>query len=355
MTNYKNSFRNTLMALLGGAMLCVACEKDNDPDNVEDEPKSAECDIISFSVNGEAWSISGTNISKSYPKETEETTLTPAITLSPGATVNPPASEAQNFFTEQGVTYAVTAEDGVTIKTYIARATVEPGSNGVIQNNTITAVNENGTDYGRKIETVKAEAYSESDDEYITLASAPYTNGGFTLKLPESLNDKFLYNFADDYLDDDYEGITLSNPNVKGCEVDLTAYESDDDIGSFYHRTENSEWNGELYYVEADLSITGFHTDEYGTSKYSTKFSNFYLKKGWNIMYFKHTEKRNSSGEFESEEREFTTQVPEGAKWHFNVGNWYEESGSLHKQVPSLSAKQKHRFLSESGFSGFKN
>jgi hypothetical protein len=105
------------MALLGGTMLCVACKKD--------EPKSTACEIVSFSVNGEAWSISGTNITHAYPAETAATSLTPTITLSPGATVNPPSGTAQNFFTPEGVTYTVTAEDGVAMKTYVAKATVQ--------------------------------------------------------------------------------------------------------------------------------------------------------------------------------------------------------------------------------------
>jgi hypothetical protein len=121
MSKYKNSFRNVLMALLGGAMLCAACKKDEP--KVEDEPKSAACEIVSFTVNGNEWNINGTDITHAYPAETEETSLTPAITLSPGATVNPPANAAQNFFTDEGVTYTVTAEDGVAKKTYTAKAT----------------------------------------------------------------------------------------------------------------------------------------------------------------------------------------------------------------------------------------
>ncbi|MDR1338646.1 MAG: hypothetical protein LBK58_01075 [Prevotellaceae bacterium] len=156
--------------------------------------------------------------------------------------------------------------------------------------------------YDGEIDLVKAEVYSENDET--TLASVSYTNGGFTLKLPESVSDKYLDNFVKDYLGDDYEGITVSNPNVKVCEVNLEAYESGSDnrIGSFYHKTE--DWEGDLYYVEADLSITGSSTDEYGDT---SKFSNFHLKKGWNIIYFKHI----------GYIYEWTTQVPEGAKWHF--------------------------------------
>jgi hypothetical protein len=117
MNSYKSSFRNALMALLGGAMLCAACKKD--------DPKSAACEIVSFTVNGDEWNISGTNITHAYPAETAETSLTPAITLSAEATINPPANAAQNFFTEQGVTYTVTAEDGVAKKTYTVKAIVQ--------------------------------------------------------------------------------------------------------------------------------------------------------------------------------------------------------------------------------------
>ncbi|MDR1153952.1 MAG: DUF5018 domain-containing protein [Bacteroidales bacterium] len=101
--------------LMIAALACTACSKE--------EPKSAACDILSFSVNGEAWTIDGTDITRTYPAKTEATALAPAITLAPGATVNPPATAAQNFFAEGGVAYTVTAEDGVTTKTYAAKAT----------------------------------------------------------------------------------------------------------------------------------------------------------------------------------------------------------------------------------------
>jgi hypothetical protein len=90
----------------------------------------AACDIVSFTVNGTAWGISGTDITYTYPPETAATTLTPVITLSPGAMVNPPSGTAQNFFTEAGVTYTVTAEDGTTAKNYIAKAIIQPVATG---------------------------------------------------------------------------------------------------------------------------------------------------------------------------------------------------------------------------------
>ena len=100
-------------------LLASSCKK-------EDIPKSSACDILLFSVNALTWEISGTSITRHYPPETPEEPLVPTIGLSPGATVNPPAGEAQNFFADGGVTYTVTAEDGVTKKTYTAGATRTP-------------------------------------------------------------------------------------------------------------------------------------------------------------------------------------------------------------------------------------
>ena len=120
MKNFRACFRNVLLALSGGAMLLAPSCKD------EDIPKSAACDILMFSVDAQRWEIEGANITRNYPPETPEEPLVPTINLSPGATVNPPASEAQNFFAAAGVAYTVTAEDGVTKKTYTARATRTP-------------------------------------------------------------------------------------------------------------------------------------------------------------------------------------------------------------------------------------
>ncbi|MDR0815464.1 MAG: DUF5018 domain-containing protein, partial [Bacteroidales bacterium] len=72
----------------------------------------------------ETWQISNTSITYQYPKGTTPGSLTPVITLSAGATVSPTSGTAQNFFTDAGVSYKVTAEDGKTAKTYIAKATV---------------------------------------------------------------------------------------------------------------------------------------------------------------------------------------------------------------------------------------
>jgi hypothetical protein len=85
---------------------------------------SSSKDILSFTVGGTEWTIDGLNISYTYPAGTNPATQTvPVIKLSDRATVNPASEVAQDFFTEAGVTYTVTAEDGST-QTYIAKATV---------------------------------------------------------------------------------------------------------------------------------------------------------------------------------------------------------------------------------------
>jgi hypothetical protein len=117
--------------LLAAAIAFAGCDKEMDDDA---KTKSSDCYIVKFVVNGVTWSISDTSITYTYPPEMEEAPLIPVITLSSGATVTPPSGEAQDFFTEQGVIYTVTAEDGTPTKTYVAKA-----SSNVIASGTIGA------------------------------------------------------------------------------------------------------------------------------------------------------------------------------------------------------------------------
>jgi len=88
---------------------------------------SNECDITSFTIAGVAATISGTNITAEVPAGTDVTALTPVIVTSDGATVEP--ETAQDF--SSAVEYTVTAEDGVTKKTYTVTITVADPATGV--------------------------------------------------------------------------------------------------------------------------------------------------------------------------------------------------------------------------------
>jgi hypothetical protein len=212
----------------------------------------------------------------------------------------------------------------------------EDDENGAIPNNTITAVVENGASYNSEIDLVKAIVYSERDDRETTLASAPYSNGGFTLNLPASLDAQYLNAF-----EEVPKGVTISNPNAKIGGANLEAYNKEDSYtGYFYQAT--GDWRGLLIYVDGNLSISGNYTEtetyDEETYTHTEKYNNCNLKKGWNMIYIKETEKTGNSYEYE-----YTTQAPAGVKWHFYESGHYDY-GSLHKQAPSLSAKQKPRF-----------
>ena len=88
------------------------------------DEKSKECEIVSFTVGGVAWTISGNDLitpPTAYPKGANVSNLVPTIVYK-GASINPPSGAARDF--SENVTYTVTAEDGKTTKSYTARAIV---------------------------------------------------------------------------------------------------------------------------------------------------------------------------------------------------------------------------------------
>ena len=94
-----------LLAMLAGFASC------------KDE-KSKACNIETFTVAGEGWHINGLDITKTYPKGTNVSNLSPVIEVSAGAKVVPASGVARDF--SNPVTYTVTAEDGKTDKSYTA-------------------------------------------------------------------------------------------------------------------------------------------------------------------------------------------------------------------------------------------
>jgi hypothetical protein len=183
----------------------------------------------------------------------------------------------------------------------------------------ITAIVENGSSLNGKVDTVKAESEYEKSNEdwdYYLFASAPYSNGGFTLKLPKDVSDLYLSALSEAEFPD---SITVSNRNVKVGQVDLSAYMSNYQTGAFYHGT--IDWFSVLMYANGDVSITGSHTytetydldgdDLPETYTYIEK-DNVHLKKGWNMVYMRETVKENNTYE-----DEVTTTVPSDAKWYF--------------------------------------
>ena len=112
-----------LNIIIISALICSAvlksCVTENAPAEVTE--KSSECDILEFtdSVALVNWEINDTNITPFYADWIDLSTITPLITISPKASVNPPSGTETDFSDEKEVIYTVTAENG-TEKVYKA-------------------------------------------------------------------------------------------------------------------------------------------------------------------------------------------------------------------------------------------
>jgi len=91
--------------------------------NVEKVPLKKDALITEFKINNVEGKIVGNSISIELPENTVLTSLTPVITISDKATIDPLSGKALNF--SSPVKYTVTAEDGVTKSEYTVTATVK--------------------------------------------------------------------------------------------------------------------------------------------------------------------------------------------------------------------------------------
>jgi hypothetical protein len=181
-----------------------------------------------------------------------------------------------------------------------------PTSTSAIPDNILTVRVENGDSYNDEVDTVKL-VYStnKDEDEYVELARATYSNGGFTLQLPETVSDAYLWSLKE-WADD--EGLKVSNPNVKTVDFDdthINAYKLGEYAGTFVYLNAPADSysdSGGLMYVTDDVIITGSIKDGSFEEKYSLN-----LKKGWNFVYG--IESGNNTDVI-------TTAAPSGMKWY---------------------------------------
>jgi hypothetical protein len=162
---------------------------------------------------------------------------------------------------------------------------------------TIVATVENGSDYNGEIDFVKA---FMSDNE---IAKGEYTNGGFTLKLPETVNDKYL---SDRIFGEDFEsyGVFINNFDVKGRILDIVAFKSDKKVGAFSYGTPAQNY-GVPVYVTDNLYVSGSGIDKNGVSY---TYDNILLDKGWNMVYSKVVDSKKVT---------VTTQPPTDPVWFY--------------------------------------
>ena len=173
------------------------------------------------------------------------------------------------------------------------------------------------------------------------IASCEYINGKFILDLPPTVEEKYLYPFSTEEMEEDFPvEIKISDPNAKTTSIMIMSYdESDNHLGYFhYEKYINNddiytETETEVVYADRNVSLTGsFSVTEEGVTV-SCKVS-AHLKKGWNYVYmtFSETEKSLSL--------EMTTTEPSGMKWEYYSKYTYKSA-----QVKSADFDKKFKSL----------
>ena len=218
----------------------------------------------------------------------------------------------------------------------------------------ITSINakvENGGSYN--FDNVKAVMYFDDWDEYV-VAEGRYTNGGFSINLPESVNQMYLSPIVESDEDDLFPGwLKISDETAKGGGIDLEGYKSGNYMGDFY-LTNITETDTETSY-SLSMSEAGFiYVDKNVTLKGSIiekdyiegievpmeASANAALKKGWNILYvtMSLSVKVTTKGITASGKVIITTKKPGGLKWYFE-----DDLGVLSMQK-SYQSENKRQF-----------
>ena len=202
--------------------------------------------------------------------------------------------------------------------------------NGGVNVETITAtdvINSSSQIVTVKVNLVYRKTETDNYFDFYPIAETQYKNNGFTLKLPATIDDKYLAPFYDE----DVSEITVSDKTVKIVIVShwvLKAYDVDDnEIGCFGYWSKIPSFEDEnctetvRYYVDKNVTINGqtkyVYENEGCVTENINNFNNLTLKKGWNICYINDTYTSNQSTKTYT--RTFSNQKPSEVtlKWYF--------------------------------------
>ena len=149
---------------------------------------------------------------------------------------------------------------------------------------------ENAADFS-DVKTVKLMSYD--GNESVEIASADFTDGGFTLDLPATVASKYpiTYIFGDQRKDIP-SNVTVSNKNAKILQGvgSIHGLNSDGEIIAHFHYMKeegNTVYGTYWTYTDSDVIING--TETFEIDAYSKIYS-LALKKGWNVVYASETE-----------------------------------------------------------------
>ncbi|MCO5229521.1 MAG: hypothetical protein M9958_00055 [Chitinophagales bacterium] len=173
---------------------------------------------------------------------------------------------------------------------------------------------------------VIAEYYLNGDFLDGVIAQAPYSNNGFTIELPATVDNKYLdeiIDFFGDY-DDIVEGsVSISNKDVLALYIeDVEAFDSKDkEIGEFYlyKYFEDNDYYTSWIYVESDVTIKGKVVTTDDSFEKDIEEYDLALKKGWNVIYESYLYEYDSVGDREIYTDKFTSSKPSGVvfNWEF--------------------------------------
>ena len=155
---------------------------------------------------------------------------------------------------------------------------------------TVSATVENASKYSDVV-TVKALVWDRSADKEVEIASADFKNGSFSIKLPATVDAKYLNVWEEDEIP---STVTVSNRNAKTTYVSFKGVDKDGEYVTWFYQGKWDETTGtgtdaDYIYSDSNLNITGTdsESDEYSEH---TEIYALTIKKGWNVVYATGTE-----------------------------------------------------------------
>jgi len=175
---------------------------------------------------------------------------------------------------------------------------------------TITATVVNGNDYNDLINRVGAPAVilnfesGDVSEDFVEIASATWSNGGFTITLPTTPDDKFFTPFIEGLP----VNINVSDRNARTVMVGFDGI-------AFFAYDHTNEFVGVLSYGSAETFVVFMYADRDVTivGMLGSAMYNMSLRRGWNKVFATYTETEV--------EVIVSTQAVSGLKWYFEEGH----------------------------------
>lgn len=172
---------------------------------------------------------------------------------------------------------------------------------------------------GVEVDVVKLMVRDNDSYEFVTIAEAPYLNGGFNIDLSDNVDAKYLNSFGsgEEGYSDLGENVSISDKEAKVVWAVLKAFKDDKEVGGFRlgRRIDNGYLDVNFYYSDRDVSIKGTRTEiDSKASMYDTYDTS--LKSGWNY-WFEKSEHYEDDEDFFHINTTHTSTNPGGLKWIF--------------------------------------